>query len=78
MIVIGFEEYDLLKKNSIDMGVQVLEISEVLANAIGIKKIEGEMEEENNEKSILLETKANIRLQEELREEDYYNDIKGG
>lgn len=65
MIVIGFEEYDLLKKNSIDIGIQVLEISEVLANALGIKKIDvSEMEEKNNEKDILLETKSNITLKE--------------
>ena len=76
MIVIGFEDYDLLKKNSIDMGIQVLEISEVLANALGIRKIDGEIEEETSGKSILLETKANIILQEELIEENYYDDIK--
>lgn len=75
MIVIGFEDYDLLKKNSIDIGIQVLEISEVLANALEIKKIDVEIEEETNEKNILLETKANIRLQEELREEDHHSDV---
>lgn len=40
MIVIGFENYDLLKDNIDGTGVEVFEISEILANALGIKKIE--------------------------------------
>lgn len=41
LIVCSLEEYDLLKKNSSLIGVEVLEFSDVLAFALGIKK-EGE------------------------------------
>jgi len=63
MIVVGFENYSLLKNNSKD--IEVLELSEVLANALGIKKIDTLEEPIEGEERILLETKANIRLQDE-------------
>lgn len=77
MVVIGFENYNLLKNNSKDTGVKIFELSDVLANALGIKKLEILEEPVEGEERILLETKANLRLQDELKEEDYYDDIQG-
>ena len=54
MIVIGFENYDLLKDNIGDTGVEVFEISEVLANSLGIKKIDRLEEQIEGEEMILL------------------------
>ncbi len=76
MIVIGFDNYSLLKKNVGDMGIEILEFSEVLAHSLGIKEFEPVEERIEGEERILLETKANIRLQEEFKEEDYYDDFK--
>jgi len=49
MIVVGFENYSLLKDNSDGSGVEVFELSEILADALGIKQI-------NNDKDALEET----------------------
>lgn len=85
MIVVGFTNYNLLKKNSINQGVEILELSTVLCEALGIKvqeeieeKIEGEEKilEENKKDKILTETRADINLREELKEEDYYDNFK--
>jgi Fe-S oxidoreductase len=84
IIVTGFENYNLLKKNIGDSGVRVFELSEVLANSFGIRGFEDDSEgiigEENiledNEKSgeeVLDETKANIKLEEEIKEEEFYD-----
>jgi len=105
IIVVGFDNYNLLKKNTGDSGVEVLELSDVLGLALGIKEIEkksdeiiegegnilekgedilerGEdvfegkediFDEDSDEKKILKEAKANMRLQEELKEEDVYD-----
>jgi len=77
IVVCSLEAYDLLKKNSLDSGVEVLEFSEVLAVALGISKRE-DFEEEyvSDEEKILLETKSNIDFEEELKEEDYYDEPK--
>jgi len=91
IIVIGFDNYDILKKNIGDSGIEVLELSEVLANALGIRMfeekgiseepIEGEevilrvKDVDSFKKNILVETKSNMRLREELKEEDYYDGI---
>lgn len=40
MIVIGFKNYDLLKKNIGDSKVEIFELSEVLAHALGIKRLD--------------------------------------
>ena len=74
----------MLKKNIGDSGVRVFELSEVLANSFGIRGFEDDSEgiigEENiledNEKSgeeVLDETKANIKLEEEIKEEEFYD-----
>lgn len=47
MIVCSLEEYQLLKKNSKDTGIEVLEFSEVLADSLGIKKLKNELNGEN-------------------------------
>ncbi|MBD3252572.1 hypothetical protein GF386_02485 [Candidatus Pacearchaeota archaeon] len=80
LVVSSVEDYALLKKQ--DVGIEVLEISEVLAVALGIKKKEVEKSDEEvreeieGEKRILAETRANMRLQEEIKEEDYYDSLR--
>jgi len=86
MVVIGFDNYDLLRKNSVDSGVEILEFSSVLCKALGIQiledseeGIEGEekiLDEDSEAENVLTETKANMRLREELKEEDYYDDLE--
>lgn len=44
MVVIGFENYNILKKNSENTGVEIFELSEILADALGIKKLEKKKE----------------------------------
>ena len=74
IIVASMENYQLFKKNSLETGIEILELSEVLATALDIKKeIEVEEEQISNEEKIILDTKANIKLQEEIEEEDYYD-----
>ena len=88
LVVVGFENYDLLKKNVGDSDIEILEFSDVLAQALGIKifsKIEEEVIEgedrvlnsrEVDESKVLTETKANMRLRDELKEEDYYDEFE--
>lgn len=73
MIVCSFDNYNLLKRNTGDSGVEILELSEVLARSLKIKEVEKTEEEIEGEDKILIETRANMRLQEEINEEDYYD-----
>jgi len=83
MIVCGFENYDLMKRNCSGTGVEVLELSEVLGLALGIEVeesvkeeyIDGEDEVLDGEDRIVSEAKANVRLQEELKEGDRYSEV---
>ncbi len=80
IIVSSMQEYELLKKNSKGSGIEILELGEVIGIALGISnRIEEENEEiiiredrdsTDNEEKILSETKANIKLQEEIEEEE--------
>lgn len=45
VIVASMKDYELLKKNSKDSGVEVLELSEVLGIALGLKPVEDKQEE---------------------------------
>lgn len=87
MVVIGFENYDLLKKNVGNSGVEILEFSDVLASSLGIyidrfdeEPIQGEEKvldvNEVSEERVLTETKANMRFYDELKEEEYYDGFK--
>lgn len=40
MVVIGFENYNILKNNSKDFGIEIFELSEILADALGIKELD--------------------------------------
>ena len=79
MIVSSFDNYQILKKNSKDEDIEIFELSEVLMSALNIKKKqpwfeeETEEDEESEEEEIIIETKANIKLEEELKEEDIYD-----
>ncbi len=90
IIVASFDNYQLLNKHAEEMEMKVLEFSEVLALALGIKIKKSDSGEETsekplgvldkeltNEEQIVLDTKANIQLEEELKEEDYYDEIRG-
>ena len=74
LVVIGFQNYSLLRKNLKDSGVEVVELSEVLAEALGIKPVEKESVEEEvveGEEKILTE-----RFGEEIRKEGYYDKVE--
>ena len=64
IITSSLNDYELLKKNSSGTGVEVLEFSEVLAYALGIYK-------KTKENKDISETRANIKIQEEINEDDY-------
>ena len=53
MIVSSFDNYNLLKKNTSNTGVEILELSEVLANSLDIKKYEKLEEEIEGEEKIV-------------------------
>jgi len=72
IIVSSFENYNLLKSNAKNSNVEILELSEVLADSLGIKKMETLEEPIEGEERILLETKSNARLRDEIKEEEYY------
>jgi len=75
MIVVGFENYSLLNESAQDLDMEVFELGEILASALGIKKLKDSGPEVNGE-SILIETKANMNLQNKLVDEDYGDEIK--
>ena len=72
MIVASMENYQLLKKNSGDSGVEILELSEVLALALGIKKKEPEFVEEeiSDEEQIISDIESNKKLKNALDDEN--------
>lgn len=85
LIVCSLEEYELLKKNSKGSGIEVLELGEAIGIAFGIiDRIEERETEKDEEKGgegerikavtddvekVLSETKANIKLREEIEDE---------
>lgn len=71
IIVASMDNYALLKKNS-GTGMEIVELSDVLALALGIKKkkIDEFEKEPDEEEQIILETEANINIQEELKDEE--------
>ncbi len=78
MIVSSLSDYKLLKKNSED--VKILTFSEVLGLGLGIILSDEEKlveEEITKEEQIVLNAEANIQLEEELKEEEYYDDREG-
>lgn len=74
MIVASLADYQLLKKNSEEMDVEILELSEVLALALGIRikeKQVSEKKELTEEEQLIMNIKADRKIEEELKEEDY-------
>lgn len=73
IIVTSTDNYNLLKQNSEDTEIEVLELSEVLAMALGIKKrklqIEDVEERISEEDQILLDVESNIKLKQEIEDE---------
>jgi len=77
IIVTSFENYQALNRNAEEFDMKVLEFSDVLAKALGIKIKEKEIPEElTEEKQLVLDAEANIKLEEELKEEDYYDEME--
>lgn len=75
MIVASINDYELLKKNSEGTGIEILELSNVLAEALDIKleikKIEEEKEETAEEET---EEESNENSKEDSDEEEDEND----
>lgn len=65
--VASLNDYELLKKNSEGTGVEILELGEILAIALGIKRKE---HEKNSQGQIISEAGANLKIQEELEDEN--------
>ena len=64
MVVIGFENFHLLNKNSKNLGIEIVELSDALAYVLGIKKREVIKEEEIEGENKILEenTEAEINI----------------
>jgi Fe-S oxidoreductase len=80
MVVASTQSYNLLRKNAGE-DLEILELSDVLASALGIKIKDDELnlektEQEKDEEDIIRETKANIKLDEEIKEEEAYKNGK--
>ena len=75
VIVCSVGEYELLKKNILNNEIEVLEFSEVLALALGIKRRE-ELFEENKTETSLSEESEESQADEEIREETELDDRK--
>ena len=73
IIVCDFQNYELLKKNSQEFGIKVVELSDVLGVALGIKMPEPDS---FSKEEILLNVKSNMAIEDELKEEDLYEAIK--
>ncbi len=81
MIVTSLNSYDLLKKNAEETGIEVLELSEILAKALGIKVKEHEVTEGTEprvtegaeplaeEEQIIIDIKSNKKIKEGLKED---------
>lgn len=78
MIVSSLNNYQLLKKNSNETEIEVLELLDVLAYALGIKVREEKINEEEltKEEQIILDIKADKRIKEELKNEEYGEENK--
>lgn len=76
IIVASLENYQILNRNAEEFDIKVLEFSEVLAKALGIKVKKPEIPEElTEEKQLVLDVESNIQLEEELKEEDYGDEM---
>jgi len=68
IVVCSFEEYDLLKKNSNELGVEILEMSDILGLALGLKKLEEK--EDTRVDEIIEESRGEDDEEEDDEEED--------
>jgi Fe-S oxidoreductase len=66
--VFSMDNYDILKRNLEDLDIEVLELSDLLGFALGIKKMDREKEFIREEDKILSEEESNIQPDEELKE----------
>ena len=71
IIVSSMQDYDLLKKNSEGLGIEVLELSNVLAKALNIKFSEEDKEEaieEPEEKELTIGIESDKKIEEPMEE----------
>jgi heterodisulfide reductase subunit B len=78
IIVASLDNYKILKKNVGGLDIEILELSEVLGLALGIKEKEEQVNEEvseekevSEEEQIIIDVKADQKIEEELKDEDY-------
>lgn len=64
MVVASMKNYDLLKKNAENLGIEVLELSDVLASALGIKIKEKVSEEEDEVIKEIIDIKQDKETEE--------------
>jgi len=72
IIVASMKNYELLKKNTEDSDIEILELSEVLALALGIKikeKKAGDEDEVSEEEQIVIDLQADENIKKELKDE---------
>ena len=66
MIVVGFENYELLKANSEGSGIEVYELSEVLADALGISVLSDSSSTDSSTRPPALESVDELNKKEEI------------
>jgi len=74
IITCSTDNYQLLKKNT-EPEIEIQEFSEVLAIALGLKTEKQIEEPIEGEDQIVLETKANMNIEKEIKDEDYYDEM---
>jgi Fe-S oxidoreductase len=71
IVVTSTSEYEILSKNTGDTGIEIIELSEIMAKALDIKEKKQEKEEENNE--LIIEKSKEIK--EEENEQEGINEL---
>jgi Fe-S oxidoreductase len=76
IVVASMKNYDLLKKNADGLDIEILELSEVLARALGIKikEIESEEEESIIGEQEVIDLEEDMKIKNELKEEIFEED----
>jgi len=69
IIVSSLENYDILKENS--EGIEIVEFSEVLAIGLGIKKIDENLDSEEETEDVIKIDEVDLMEEEEIRQEYY-------
>ena len=77
IVVCSMKNYELLDRNAGD-DMEIVELSEILAVGLGLKVRREEKEEYiDGEERVINDTQANINIERELKDEDYYEGNDG-